>query len=122
MIKFIDVDADPEDRHHLLQAICNIAYGQRDTPAMRKILTQCAQIYIDEVEQLMPAVKQMQDSPFPNIAIFKQIAISLEEEDRLDQALSICDMAQTLDLDDGTKTGYAGRVSRLERKKLRNKQ
>jgi hypothetical protein len=89
---------------------------------MRQILNRCAQIYINDVERLLPAVKQMPDSPFPNLAIFKQIAISLEEEDRLDQALEICKLAQKLELEDGTKTGFAGRATRIERKKTKNEE
>jgi hypothetical protein len=48
------------------------------------------------------------------------VAITLEEDSRFDEALSICQQAMKWKLGDGTKTGFEGRKTRLERKRKKN--
>jgi hypothetical protein len=44
------------------------------------------------------------------------MAIAMEEDQRYQDALEVCRIAVEWDLDDGTKTGYAGRINRIKKK------
>ncbi|MFO7886537.1 MAG: hypothetical protein R6U68_17130, partial [Desulfobacteraceae bacterium] len=51
------------------------------------------------------------------IPVFKMLAIMLEEDGAYDQAVAVCRTALANGLEDGTKTGFEGRIKRLLKKK-----
>jgi hypothetical protein len=51
------------------------------------------------------------------IPVFKMLAIMLEEDGAYDQAVAVCRTALDNGLEDGTKTGFEGRIKRILKKK-----
>lgn len=49
---------------------------------------------------------------------YKTLSIILEKEEKFNEAILICKEAIELGMDDNTKTGYEGRILRLEKKAL----
>ena len=84
---------------------------------MRKKAKSFAQSYVGEFHRLKDAVfKDLGDSR--NVTVFKQLAILYEDDHEYDKALSLCNQALLLGLEDGTKTGYQGRIDRLSKKMM----
>jgi hypothetical protein len=106
----------PLDRHHLLSAIIQELYPQRNQPALRSQLYDYGSTYVDEFSRIAPALKATSDTGEIEAPVFKCMAIAMEEDQRYQDALEICRMAVEWDLDDGTKTGYAGRINRINKK------
>ncbi|MFO7911047.1 MAG: hypothetical protein R6V15_02680 [Desulfotignum sp.] len=51
------------------------------------------------------------------IPVFKMLDIMLEEDGAYDQAVEVCRTALDNGLEDGTKTGFEGRIQRILKKK-----
>lgn len=56
------------------------------------------------------------DKTLPNIPSFKRLSILYEKQEKYKEAIDICNKAIELGLKDNTKTGYEGRIKRLEKK------
>jgi curved DNA-binding protein CbpA len=117
MLKAAKVDLGPADRNQLLTSIVEKAYKERKDPKMRKIFHRFARIHVEELPRLAPALKEQHGGELPPIPTFKDLAIALEEEKRYDEAVSVCEQAVGFNMEDGTKTGFAGRIERLRKKK-----
>jgi hypothetical protein len=116
MAAALDHVKTPLDRHHLLSAMVQELYRQRDQPAVRKQLYDYGDTYVDEFSQFASALKAASDTGEMQVPVFKCLAIAMEEDQRYQDALEICRVAVEWDLDDGTKTGYAGRINRIKKK------
>jgi hypothetical protein len=117
MLKAAKTDLDPADRNQLLTDIVAKAYKERKDLKMRKIFHRFARIHVEELPKLAPALKEQHGGELPPIPTFKDLAIALEEEKRYDEAVSVCEQAVAFDVEDGTKTGFTGRIERLRKKK-----
>ncbi len=117
MLEAAKVDLEPADRNRLLTSIVEKAYKHRKDPKMRKIFHRFAKVHLQELPKLAPVLKEQHGGELPPISTFKDLAIVLEEEKRYDEAVSVCEQALALNLEDGTKTGFAGRIERLGKKK-----
>jgi hypothetical protein len=106
----------PLDRHHLLSAIIHELYPQKDQPAIRGQLYDHGGTYVDEFSRIAPALKAASDTGEIHVPVFKCLVIAMEQDQRYHEALEICRMAVEWGLDDGTKTGYAGRIDRIKKK------
>lgn len=53
----------------------------------------------------------------PLIETIKQLAIIYEKAGKYEEALSVCQFAVDNGLDDGTKSGYPGRIERIKKKR-----
>lgn len=103
-------------RHRLLTQIVAIHYRLRDRPAHRPAFYRFGQQQIEEASSILDAI-QKSGQPRPgHIDAFKMVAIAMDEDSRYQEAIAICKAARVLDLEDGTKTGFEGRIARLERK------
>ncbi len=109
---------DHLERHTLYSRAIDAAYRKRNTdPAMRTLVIEYGNSYVKEFPKLKPVVfKQFKDDP-KILGIFKQLAIVLEEDKAYERAMDICRTAINHELEDGTKTGYEGRLGRLMKKK-----
>jgi hypothetical protein len=47
------------------------------------------------------------------------MVIVLDEDGRQDTAIAVCELALSLGLQDGTKTGFEGRITRLKKSRMR---
>lgn len=117
MSSALEQTSNPLDRHQLLSAIIQSLYPKREKPVIRTQLYGYGKVYLDEFNKIAPALKSASAPETMDVPAFKCLAITMEEDQRYDEALNICRLAIKWDLDDGTKTGYPGRENRLERKK-----
>ncbi len=88
--------------------IVKTTYPKRKDSKMRTIFRTHAQRYVEDVEPSTP----------PDSAseyIFKCLAIVMQEDKEYAKAIALCQKALKLGLDDGTKTGYPGRIERLKK-------
>lgn len=92
----------------VVHKIAKATYPKRKNKKMRKIFSAQAQRYIDEVEIKTPADSISE-------YIYKSLAIVLQEDQKFEKAIDLCIKAINLKMDDGTKTGYPGRIERLKK-------
>jgi hypothetical protein len=113
----LETESDPWQRHVLYTQEIETAY--RDRKASRDAHDRAidlAENYIRELPDLKQAVfDRLGDEP-KVISVFKQLAIILEEDGEYDRAVAICRAALANGIDDGTRTGFAGRINRILKK------
>lgn len=91
------------------------AYPNRKDPDQHRVILDAGRKF---VEKTRGAARFESDDPDATHrqSVYKMLAITLEEDLELDEALSICRIALEQGLSDGTKTGFAGRIDRLNKK------
>jgi len=104
-------------RHQLLAKICETAYRKRQEPDIRDILRKYAGIYLDAFPALEPEVRREMGDSFSKIYAFRDIARFYDEEGEFDHAIAVCETARQYQIEDGTKTGFAGRIERIQKKR-----
>ena len=63
-----------------------------------------------------PAPKVDNISVLPRVSTYQHIATIFTEDNRFDDAISICYQAIELGLEDGTQSGFSGRIARIKKK------
>jgi hypothetical protein len=106
----------PMERHDLLSALVSAAYAGRSQPDMRKRLYEYGQMYTDSFDEMLPHLQEASEGEPVNSPVFKCLAISMEEDLQFEEAVALCRKALKRGLVDGTKTGFEGRIRRLQRK------
>ena len=106
----------PKDRHYLLSKMVKKVYAVRREPPMRARLYDLGKIYLSEFDRMAPLIKETSGDGEMDVPVFKCLAIAMEEDKRFNEAISICKNALAWELDDGTKTGYKGRIERIIKK------
>ena len=96
------------NRQALIHKIIKMTYPRRKESKMRGIFLSHAHSYVDSVKgpEAASAISEY---------IHKSLAIVLQEDGKFKEAIALCQKAMELGLDDGTKTGYTGRIERLEK-------
>lgn len=103
----------------------HLAYIRRLDPVYKKraldqkthdLAKDLAQAYFEEFSELKEAVFEELGEEPKVVVIFKQLAILFEEDQEYENAIHVCRKAILLGLADGTKTGYEGRLERLNKK------
>jgi hypothetical protein len=107
----------PELRNLLLSEIVAIYYRQRSEPAARDKFYRYAGQHIEEIPSVLEVLEKSEAGRPNRIDSFKMIAIAMAEDERYNEAIDICKTALSLGLDDGTKTGFEGRITRIKRKR-----
>lgn len=116
MIAVMDIPTHPIDRHHLLNGIVSGAYKRRDEPYYAAICASTAETYLAEMPSLLRAMrKEHPKSPMPHVVVFEKYATLLTEQKRYDRAIEVCRLAIGQNLHDNTKSGYEGRIARIEK-------
>ncbi len=115
MIAASRIPASAEERHRLLSAIVIKTYKDRQNEDGREFFVRFAKIHIDEYESLKKRGKTLE----PAMQTHKLLSIVREEDGRYEEAIRVSRRALDLGLEDGTKTGFAGRIKRLEKKAAR---
>jgi hypothetical protein len=103
-------------RHRLLTHIVAMHYRMRETSAYRSAFYAFAQQHMKEASSILDALRSTGQPRPERIDAFKMTAIAMDEDSRYEEAIAVCRAASALDLQDGTKTGFEGRISRLEKK------
>lgn len=102
-------------RHRLYQQIVEQSYKQRDEEQGRLTLMYYAQAHIDEFDKIKGPLKKQNGGKLPQVATFKHYAAALTEDGQYDKAIEVCEKALGYGLKDGTKTGYQGRIERIQK-------
>lgn len=108
---------DPILQDVLLARIVAIHYRQRSEQKCREAFYRYAVRHIEMAPILLEAMAQAGKDRPERIESYKMLAIAMEEDGRHSEAIALCKSALSLGLENGTKTGFEGRVKRLERKK-----
>jgi tetratricopeptide (TPR) repeat protein len=119
MIDALEQTDRPAYRHRLLVRIAQSAYTERTDPKIRKLLFLYARMHVKEYPHYGKSVTEDRQAGGASPPTFKMLAIALEEEGRFDEAIAVSRKALQMNIDDGTKTGFAGRIVRLEKKRDR---
>ncbi|MFO7884086.1 MAG: hypothetical protein R6U68_04625 [Desulfobacteraceae bacterium] len=115
--KTLETESDPWQRHLIYVHEIENAYRNRRSSMDDRIKAiDLSTQYIAEFDSLKPAVfENIQEDP-RIIPVFKMLTIMYEEEEVFDQAIDICRTALAHGIEDGTKTGFEGRIERLMKK------
>ncbi len=109
--------ATPVDRHFYLIGAADCYYKQR---IIREDALALAEKYHMMDVKLFPQYKgplvKAMGGILPRIPSFQQLAIMYEKAGRYQDAIDICKLAMKYDLTDSTKSGYAGRLEKLQKK------
>lgn len=116
MVDALDLPTNPIDRHFLLQNIVQKTYKERDIPKARRLCRRVAEIHLSEFSDIAPALKKDMGGFLPRVSTFQHYATVLTEDGEFDRAVEVCEQAMEYGLDDGTKTGFEGRINRIQRK------
>ena len=121
MIAALRVKTNPIDRHFLLAHIVSETYKNRRDPAARRTCREVAILHLAEFPTLAPSLRQEMGGQIPRVPTFVYLATVLTEDGQFDQAVSVCQVAMSHGLHDGTLGGFEGRIARIRNKAgLRN--
>ena len=109
--------ATPVDKHFFLMGAADCYYKQRES--REDALALVEKYHMMDVKLFPqykgPLVKDM-GGILPRIPSFQQLAIMYEKAGRYQDAIDICKLAMNYGLTDTTKSGYAGRLEKLQKK------
>jgi hypothetical protein len=83
---------------------------------MNKLFLRFAGMHVKELPKMAAALKTAGGGRRPVVPAFSLLAAALEEDGRMEEALSVCSQAAELGLADGTRAGFAGRIRKLQKK------
>lgn len=121
MISVLDKNTHPVDRHYLLQGIISETYKQRKNKDKLIICRNICEIFLNEWPKLADALGRGYGRQLPRILVFPYYATILAEAGENDKAITVCEIAIEYKLNDGTKSGFKGRIERLLKQKSKNK-
>ena len=111
----LDDICDPVLRNRLLNRLVTSYYRLRADPKHRAAFYRLAYLQIEEAQSILEGIEETGKSRPDHIAAFKSMAIALNEDERHDAAIAVCELALSLGLTDGTKAGFEGRIGRLKK-------
>jgi hypothetical protein len=117
--KSLETESGPWERHLLyLQKIEATYRGRKASKDDRTKAIALSRQYLSEFPALRQAVFDRMEEQYPKvIPVFKMLAIMLDEDEAYDQAVEVCRTALENGLEDGTKTGFEGRIQRILKKR-----
>lgn len=118
MLAALDVITNPIDRHFLLQTIVQEAYRERAQPKMAHICSTIAEKHLDEFPGLHEALL-LNCGVLPRVSTFQHYATLLTERGEFERAMWVCQQAMSYGLQDNTKSGYEGRIQRIQKAQAR---
>lgn len=121
MIKAANTGTNPIDRHFLLQSIVSESYKLRKDERFRRICIEFSEKHLAEFSQIVPVLKEEMGGILPRISTFQDYATVLTENGEFEKAVSVCNIALSYGLQDGTKSGYFGRIKRINEKMGKSK-
>lgn len=116
----LDDEKDPLARHRLYQQITETSYRNRADDGWRTICKTYSARHIDEFEQIKKPLAESNGGSLPQVLTFQNYATLLVEDGQYDKAIGICERALSFGLDDKTKTGFAGRIERIQKQKAKD--
>lgn len=116
MIRATKSKSNPIDRHFLLLQIVEETYKKRKDIKYREIFKEFAQQHISEFSALSSQLKKEFNNKLPRVPTFQKYSTVLAEDLEFSDAVEVCEMALRIGLDDGTKSGFRGRIERIKKK------
>ena len=115
LLESLDRSKDPVDLHFAYNYLIKLYYKLRDED---DYLEECIN-YCEKDIKLFE--EKLKDEPFfkenePRVHSFKRLAIIYKKQERYEDAIEVCKKAIKYDMSDGTKSGFKGRLERLEGK------
>jgi hypothetical protein len=107
------VSSDALERHTLFNNLCENAYSGRLYPSCREVLVAAAQAHITEYPFLLELSDENDYDKLINANSFKRYCMHLSEIGDIQGAIEVCQKALDLHIEDGTTSGYAGRMNCL---------
>lgn len=111
----LDLPTDWIDRHFLLLTLIGEAYRLRSDTAMATECARLSETHLGEFAQISPELLQ-EFGTMPRVPTFQNYATLLTEQGDFDRAVWVCELAKHYGLDDGTKSGFDGRIARIRKK------
>lgn len=125
---YVQTSGNLIDRHFYYNNAIDYYYGLRHQD--KNAIEKCIQYCKEDIEIAPKVLKLMsKDRTFmhyneegklefipPRFPSFQRLAIIYENQEKYEEAIELCKLAIKLNLRDGTKTGFEGRIKRLERK------
>jgi len=119
MQRLLPQTTDPLLQHALMTRMVYIAHKGRKDENMRRLLKTVARTYVANFDGIGLQLQTQEQEIKDKAPIFKWLAIVLEEEEAYEELLTLCRTALDWKLEDGTKTGYRGRIQRIQKKMQR---
>ncbi len=116
MLKVASTKTNPIDRHYLLQSIVDAAYKLRKDKQRRQLCIEYAEKHLQEFPSIVQALKNSTGGLLPRVTTFQKYATVLTENGEYTKAIKVCTQAIEYGLHDNTKSGYEGRIARIEKK------
>ncbi|MFQ5503114.1 MAG: hypothetical protein ACE5EQ_12595 [Phycisphaerae bacterium] len=119
MIRALDIPGFTPERHFILSSIVSVTYGMRDEDSeMRALCETIAGKHIREFPRLARSLRASrrangQTPELPHVSTFQYLATLLTEKGEYHKAIEICELAISYGLNDGTKSGFQGRIQRI---------
>ena len=115
MLAATSYSTNPVDRHFLLLNIVKQAYKGRKEPEMRRLFRKYAALHLQEFPEIKPhLIKDM--GMLPRVSTYQNFATVLTEDGAYAEAVAVCKAAIELELEDGTQSGFEGRIARIRKK------
>ncbi|MES2924189.1 MAG: hypothetical protein V4819_21745 [Verrucomicrobiota bacterium] len=107
---------NPVDRHFLLLNLVGHTYKRRKDRNMRQLCINYGILHTQEFPRLKPHLVKEMDGVLPRVSTYQYLATIFTEDNRFSDAISICQQAMNLGLEDGTSSGFEGRIARIQKK------
>ena len=120
MLSALEVKTNEIDRHFLLMAIVSETYKHRSDPELAQTCARVAETHIAEFPQIAGPLKKESDGVLPRVPTFQHYAALLAEQTKFDRAIEVCEIALRFGLNDGTKTGFEGRIKRIQKMRIKH--
>ncbi|MBR9986790.1 MAG: hypothetical protein KFF68_12860 [Desulfosarcina sp.] len=117
MAQLLESVDDPVIRDALFGQLVANHYRLRSDPAHRDAFYRYAGQHVREIPAALDALEKNEDGRPDRVDSFKMMAIAMAEDQRYEAAIKVCETAMSLGLEDGTKTGFEGRIARLKKKR-----
>jgi hypothetical protein len=116
MLKVTDIKTNLINRHFLLQNIVNESYKLREKEDYKNLSLKYSEMHLNEFKEIAVALKEDMNGILPRITTFQNYSTLLTEIGEYDKAITVCEMAISYNLSDGTKSNYQGRIDRIKKK------
>ena len=107
---------DPIDTHFLYLSIVQQTYKQRKDAKMRELFKKIASEHVLNFASLVSPLLHEMNGRLPSVPTFQYLATVYTEDGEFNKAVDVCEKAIKFGLQDGTKSGFQGRIERIRKK------
>jgi hypothetical protein len=109
-------EKDGVRRWRALSELAETAYRRRSDPDSRNLFIRCARAMMADFEGIAEQLRSEAETQVVELPVFGRLAIVLDQDGDLTGAMAVCRQALEWGVEDGTKTGFTGRLARLGKK------